>query len=150
MNPAPVFAGIRFRRWAAWLLAAAAIVAGAGAVPAWVMGGPAGLKSELAAGLSVLAVRLAAAAVVARQAARGSARLAYVQAVLGMVRVAASLALAAAVGKLCRLPLVAVLVWVLPFYLALQVAETLFLARALRQNTGVVRRGEGPCRTRQT
>lgn len=141
---------IRYSAMLAWVLPVAVLTAGIGIYPTWVVAGAEGLRAQLAAGVVVLGVKLAFAAVVVRQGRRGPTRAAFVYLTTSVLRIAVSLALAGAAWKLLDLPPGPLLLWTAIFYLALLAPETAWLVRALQRDAFRVALGEIDWRTRES
>jgi len=129
-----------------WALPFGLASCGLGAYPTWVLAGEDGLRAQAVSLAVVLAIVLASGALLCRAAGGGAGRAAvwFIFSCLGRVVVALALILAA--WKIWDLKLVALLVWMVAFYLALLTGEAIWLTRALRRDA----RLQAPSRPAET
>ena len=118
------------------MLLVTALLAAAGAWPTHALCGRAGLNAMLLAGAIVLVVACAAMYIVGAVGLRGGGRLAmaFVASGLGKVAVCAALGLAAAM--LLPVPPVALVLWLVLFYVAMMVVQVLWIVKVLKSLSG--------------
>jgi hypothetical protein len=109
------------------------VAAAAGAYPTWQWAGVEGLWAELSAGVIVLVAMLGSAVVVVRAAAGGPARAALAFTAAGLARAIVCIGLAGGAWAVLHLPLAALGIWLVAFYLVMLAGEVVWLARALRK-----------------
>ena len=125
-----------------WTVPLAAILFAVGVWPTWRAGGLTAVWAQVTAKAVVLGTVLASGAIVCRMARRGPARaaVAFIFSCMGRILVAVVLMLTA--WRLLELHLTALAVWLVIFYLALLIGESIWLSRALKRDAFLDALGE--------
>lgn len=125
-----------------WTVPLAVILLAVGIWPTWRAGGQNAVLALLTAKAVVLATVLASGVIVCRMARRGPARaaIAFIFSCMGRILIAVVLMLTA--WRLLELHLTALAVWLVIFYLALLIGESIWLSRALRRDAFLEALGE--------
>lgn len=113
-----------------------------GAVPTYLAGGTDALLSELAAGAIVLTAVAFSGMIVTTSAWSGPAKASMAFLASGLVRLGASVLLGLLVQGWLGVPAAALFVWLGVFYLAMFLAEGVWLVRALRRDADRLSLGE--------
>jgi len=125
-----------------WTMPLGLVAFAVGIWPTWQAGGALAVWSQVTAGAVVLATVMGSGVIVCRMARRGPARAAvgFIFSCMGRILLAVALTLTA--WRLLELHLMALAIWLVIFYLALLIGESIWLSRALRQDAFLEALGE--------
>jgi hypothetical protein len=126
---------IGFAGMLGWIVPVGLAIAAAGAYPTWVLGGAGALWAQLAGGLIALGVLAVGALVVIRAARRGAAAAAIAFIVAGLGMGVLLLLIGAGAWALLELHMVSLVLWIAIFFVAMHLAQSFWLYRALRGST---------------
>jgi hypothetical protein len=133
---------ISFAAMLAWVVPFGLAAGLIGAAPTYLAGGADALRAELAAGAIVMAAVALSGMIVTASAWSGPAKASMAFLASGLLRLGVSVALGLLVQRWLGVPAAALFVWLGVFYLAMFLAESLWLTRALRRDADRLSLGE--------
>lgn len=133
---------IGFASLLGWVVPAALILGGLGVWPTWRIAGQPAVHAMLVAAGTVLGVILCGSVVIVRAARGGPGRAAFTFIAIGFVQGVALLVVKGLWLTATDLPVVPTLLWAVLFYVAMLVAQSLWLARGLRRDAYRVALGD--------
>jgi len=125
-----------------WIIPAGVLVGAVGAYPTWAASGVRGLWAQLVAGVIVGGVMCAGGLFVMRAARRGARAAAFGFIVSGFVMAAGTPALAVTASRTMHLPMKPTVLWAGIFCFAMLIAQSIWLARALRRDAWMAAIGQ--------